>query len=173
MTEINAHLKKEFDSFRKKINEIKKFIFIHLNNSKNLYVAMKNNISLLNYSQNYSDYFDQMELVKFNEILANKPDLLKCFIKKLFNNFDQIFINLRKNIVDTEQEIKSIENSLMIFLNKNKQITLEKLFLNEDFKKIKDEDTISVECSNEDYIFIYLVEIDNLLCKVKSMYKEI
>ena len=130
---------------------------------------MINNISLLNYSQIYSESFDEIELVTFNEILKYKPDLLDSLTKKLFKNFDQILVNLNKNISDIRLEISSIEKYIRTFLNKNKQIKLEKLFINESDQKITETVTNLLE-NIPDYLFIFLVETDKFINKVNRMY---
>ena len=162
-------VKKEFESSKKRINDYKKFVFSHLGESKKLFVSLINNISLLNYSQIYSESFDEIELVTFNEILKYKPDLLDSLTKKLFKNFDQILVNLNKNISDIRLEISSIEKYIRTFLNKNKQIKLEKLFINESDQKITETVTNLLE-NIPDYLFIFLVETDKFINKVNRMY---
>ena len=162
-------VKKEFESSIKRINDYKKFVFSHLGESKKLFVSLINNISLLNYSQIYSESFDEIELVTFNEILKYKPDLLDSLTKKLFKNFDQILVNLNKNISDIRLEISSIEKYIRTFLNKNKQIKLEKLFINESDQKITETVTNLLE-NIPDYLFIFLVETDKFINKVNRMY---
>ena len=161
-------VKKEFESSIKRINDYKKFVFSHLGESKKLFVSLINNISLLNYSQIYSESFDEIELVTFNEILKYKPDLLDSLTKKLFKNFDQILVNLNKNISDIRLEISSIEKYIRTFLNKNKQIKLEKLFINESDQKITETVTNLLE-NIPDYLFIFLVETDKFINKVNFL----
>jgi hypothetical protein len=169
MTENQGQFKKDFEIYKKKIREAKKILISILNDSKNLCNSLKNNISLLNFSQTYSEEFDQNEISHFKIILSYKPDLISKLVKKLFNNFDQIISSLSKNHEDMRKESKNIENWIFSLNQKYKEsgFNLDKLFNNSyylnEFHQEKEED--------KEYVFCYLLDLSKPMRSIERMYE--
>lgn len=164
----DIQLKKDFENYKKKIRESKKTIISLLNDNKVIFNSMKNNITLLNYSQNYSDEFNQNEINHLTIILSYKPDLITKFVQKLLNNFEQIVSSITKNNEIIKKELKNIENWVFTFTEsyKEKGLNLGKLYNNtlySDYLNNKNEE-------DNDYIFCFLLILSRSLIKIEKMY---
>jgi hypothetical protein len=167
MSGNQAQFKNDFEIYKKKIRESKKTLISILNDSKNLCNSFKNNVSLLNFSQTYTEEFNQNEISDFNIILSYKPDLLSKLYKKLLNNFDQIISSLYKNNHDIRNESKNIENSIFSLNQKYKEssFNINKLYNNHFYLN-----ELHLEKEDNEFVFCYLLDLSRQITSIERMY---